>query len=396
MKKQDVTKLEFYANKQNSVSSFLTIPNAFLIPLEAGHDSATNHSFNDSRVFRLLREKLPDCSFNYRLPILQFSEVIVYMDIMQRRYNDLNTYLRNLFGCRVQKITIDAGLTCPNRDGTISTGGCTYCNIRGSGTGAHLKGLTITDQLLEGIQKLSKRYKAKKYIAYFQSFSNTYAPLHKLKDMYDEALAVTDVVGLSVGTRPDCVDRAVLDLLEGYAKNDLIWVEYGLQSAHDQTLAMINRGHDVACFKNAVNATQNRGINICAHVILGLPMEKRAHMLQTADMVADLKIQGIKLHLLYVIKGTAMETLYKQGKYRCLEQQEYVDLVCEFLERIPKNMVIQRITSDPHSNELVAPDWSLRKQETMAHIRQNLEKWNTWQGKQCKFNNFLDSAISFS
>jgi len=301
--------------------------------------------------------------------------------MMVKRYNDLNTYLRSLFGCRVQKITVDAGLSCPNRDGTIAIGGCIYCNVRGSGTGAHTRGLTITDQILQGKQALLRRYKAKKFLAYFQSFSNTYAPVDTLKKLYDEALAIKDVVGLSIGTRPDCVDQSVLELLQDYAEQHLVWIEYGLQSAKDKTLEVINRGHDVQCFEDAVRATVNRGIKICAHVILGLPGEARSDMLHTAETISDLGIDGLKLHLLYVISGTPMEALYRQGKYRCLEQQEYVDLVCDFLERIPPGMVIQRLTGDPHPEELVAPDWSRRKTETLQKINETLEKRDSWQGK---------------
>lgn len=303
---------------------------------------------------------------------------------MDKRYNDLNTYLRDIFGCRVQKITVDAGLTCPNRDGTLSRGGCIYCNIRGSGTGAHAKGLSVTRQLINGKNSLSKRYKAKKFIAYFQSFSNTYAPLQDLQRLYEEALKVDDIVGLSIGTRPDCVDEAVLDLLQDYAKHHLIWIEYGLQSARDATLAFINRGHDVQCFKDAVEKTRNRGIKICAHVILGLPHETRQDMLHTAATIAKLGIDGIKLHLLYVVNGTRLETLYRQGKFKCLEQQAYVDLVCDFLERIPAGMVIQRLTGDPHRKELAAPGWSLKKTETLERIRKTLEKRDSWQGKYFK------------
>jgi hypothetical protein len=298
-----------------------------------------------------------------------------------KRYNDLNTYLRDIFGCRVQKITVDAGLTCPNRDGTLSRGGCIYCNIRGSGTGAHAKGLSVTRQLINAKNSLSKRYKAKKFIAYFQSFSNTYAPLQDLQRLYEEALKVDDIVGLSIGTRPDCVDEAVLDLLQDYAKHHLIWIEYGLQSARDATLAFIKRGHDVQCFKDAVEKTKNRGIKICAHVILGLPHETRQDMLHTAATIAKMGIDGIKLHLLYVVKGTRLETLYRQGKFKCLEQQAYVDLVCDFLERIPAGMVIQRLTGDPHRKELAAPGWSLKKTETLERIRKTLEKRDSRQGK---------------
>ena len=298
-----------------------------------------------------------------------------------KRYTDFATYLRQIFGCRVQKITVDAGLTCPNRDGTFSTGGCIYCNRRGSGTGAHASGLSVTQQLIAGKDALSRRYKAKKFIAYFQSFSNTYAPLPMLQSLYAEALDVDDVVGLSIGTRPDCVDDAVLSLLQDYARHYLIWLEYGLQSASDETLAYINRGHDVRCFKDAVENTRNRGIKTCAHVILGLPHETRQDMLHTAEMLAALGIDGVKLHLLYVVKGTAMERLYRQGGFKCLEQGAYVDLVCDFLERLPSNVVIQRLTGDPHSAELVAPAWALKKSETLAQIQQTLEKRDSRQGK---------------
>ncbi len=308
--------------------------------------------------------------------------VKVWLTQMKSRYNDLNTYFRSIYGCRVQKISIDAGLSCPNRDGTISTGGCIYCNARGSGTGAHNRGLTITEQLLQGKQSLSRRYKAKKFLAYFQSFSNTYAPLDKLKQLYDEALAVEGVVGLSIGTRPDCVDEPVLELLQDYARHHLVWIEYGLQSATDKTLELINRGHDVQCFQDAVRATSNRGIKICAHVILGLPGETARDILHTAGTIADLGIDGLKLHLLYVVKGTPLEALYRQGKFRCLEQQEYVDLVCDFLERLPPQMVIQRLTGDPHPDELVAPQWSLRKSETLQKIKDTLEKRDSRQGSK--------------
>lgn len=300
---------------------------------------------------------------------------------MHKRYTDFNTYLRNIFGCRVQKITIDAGLSCPNRDGTISTGGCIYCNVRGSGTGAHGKGLSVTDQIIQGKIALSKRYKAKKFIAYFQSFSNTYGPFDRLKNLYEQALAIEDVVGLSIGTRPDCVNEPILELLQGYANNYLVWIEYGLQSANDSTLAFINRGHDVMCFKQAVLATKNRGIKICAHVILGLPNETKAHVLETARFVSDMEIDGIKVHLLYVVRGTMLDMLYAAGEYRCLDQQEYADLVCDFLEHIPKNMIIQRLTGDPHPEELVAPMWALKKTENMALIHKTLKKRDSWQGK---------------
>jgi len=302
------------------------------------------------------------------------------MTTADKRYNDLNTYLRNKFGCRVQKITVDAGMTCPNRDGSISTGGCIYCNDRGSGTGAHARGLSITQQLEQGKAALSKRYKAKKFIAYFQSFSNTYAPVETLKSLYEEAMDVEDLVGISIGTRPDCIDQDKLALLQELAEKHLVWVEYGLQSAHDSTLSRINRGHDAACFARAVEETQNRGIQICAHVILGLPGETATHVHDTAKFISRLGIHGVKLHLLYVIKDTPLETMYQQGAYRCLTQSVYVNLVCDFLERISHDMIVQRLTSDPHAHQLVAPDWSLKKAEILSQIYSELERRDTRQG----------------
>ncbi len=293
----------------------------------------------------------------------------------------MNTYFRNIFGCRVQKISVDAGFTCPNRDGSISTGGCIYCNSRGSGTGARAAGLSVSQQLIAGKAALSRRYKAEKFIAYFQSYSNTYAPVEKLKILYEEALSVENIAGLSIGTRPDCINQPVLALLENFAQDHLVWVEYGLQSASDETLLFINRGHDYECFIDAVEATKGRGIKICAHVILGLPGEEKEQMLETAEAIAGLGIDGVKIHLLYVVKGTKMESLYLSEKYRCLEQDEYAELVCDFLELIPEEMVIQRLTGDPHRDELVAPIWSLEKAKTIALIKNILEKRDSWQGK---------------
>ncbi|WP_373500009.1 TIGR01212 family radical SAM protein [Desulfococcus sp.] len=297
-------------------------------------------------------------------------------------YRDFNTWLREQFGERVQKITVDAGLTCPNRDGRAGRGGCIYCNARGSGTGGHARGLSITRQIRNSRHVIARRYKARKFLVYFQSFSNTYAPLDTLRGMYDEALAAVDgIVGLSVGTRPDCVDEPVLELLQAYAEHAMIWVEYGLQSIHDETLRRIHRGHDAACFRRAVDATRGRGIRICAHVILGLPGETRGHMMETARAVAEMGIDGIKLHLLYVVRGTALDRLYREGAFQCLSQSEYVDRVCEFLEYLPKEMVIQRLTGDPHPEELAAPLWALER-TTLTRIRESLAESGRFQGKR--------------
>jgi uncharacterized protein len=302
------------------------------------------------------------------------------MDFRNNLYHDLNSYFRNLYGERVHKITLDSGLNCPNRDGKIAFGGCIYCNAQGSGTGNFSRGMTIRDQIESGKKALALRYKAKKFMAYFQSFTNTYGPLNHLESIYGEALACDDIIGLSIGTRPDCVDESILSLLQSLAERRLIWMEYGLQSAHDPTLKRINRGHDVACFVRTVEATKNRNIRICAHVILGLPGESKKEMLDTARFIGDLGLDGVKIHLLYVVRNTPMEDLYRSGEYICLTREEYVDIVCDFLENLPPDMVIHRLTGDPHPHELVAPAWALKKSDTLALIQRTLSQRNSRQG----------------
>jgi len=300
-----------------------------------------------------------------------------------RRYRDYNTYLREIFGERVQKISLDAGLGCPNRDGTLSSKGCIFCDDRGSGTGAMiLQGRTISEQVQEGRRFAKKRYGADLFIAYFQSFTNTYGPLPELKALYDEALGHPGMVGLSVATRPDCVNPEILELLRSYQEKHLVWVEYGLQSAHDITLARINRGHDVACFEEAVRQSSRYGLSVCAHVILGLPGETPDMMMDTARYLARLPVHGIKIHLLYVVKNTPLAVLYQRGEYACLNRDEYIDLVIAFLELLPPSMVIHRLTGDPISSELVAPEWAEDKMTNLNLIRKGLEEQNTWQGRK--------------
>jgi uncharacterized protein len=296
-------------------------------------------------------------------------------------YRDFNSYLRELFGCRVQKITIDAGLTCPNRDGSVGHGGCIYCNERGSGTGAAKQALSVRQQLEWGKARLSKRYKARKFIAYFQSFSNTYGPLATLKKVYEEALAVDDIVGLSIGTRPDCVPEEVLDCLEDLSKERLIWIEYGLQSANDATLARINRGHQVGAFLDAVRRTRTRRIPVCAHVILGLPGESRKEMLETASFLALQDIQAVKIHLLYVVQGTVLDSWYRAGTFQCLSAEDYTAIVAQFLALLPPQVIIQRLTGDPHPEELVAPAWALEKQRNLQAIHNHMKTSGLYQGK---------------
>ncbi|MBI9087974.1 MAG: TIGR01212 family radical SAM protein [Desulfobacterium sp.] len=301
---------------------------------------------------------------------------------IERRYSDYNKYLRSIYGQRVQKITVDTGLGCPNRDGTLASGGCIYCNSRGSGSGLFNKGLSINEQIEMGRRAMIRRYKASKFLVYFQSYTNTYTSCDNMKRMYDEALSVPGMVGMAIGTRSDCVDEEKLDLIAAYAREYLVWVEYGLQSVHDSTLKRINRGHDFESFKTAAALSRERGINVCAHVILGLPGEDRAMMLETARVLGELGIDGVKLHLLYVVKGTPLEVMWKNGAYHCLEQREYVDILCDFLELLPKSVIIQRVTGDPHPEELAAPAWSMERNETFKMIQETMASRDSFQGKR--------------
>jgi hypothetical protein len=300
------------------------------------------------------------------------------------RYRDFNGYLRERFGERVQKVSLDAGLGCPNRDGSLSSGGCIYCDPLGSGSGALGRGLSVEEQLEQGVRSASRRYGARRFIAYFQSFTNTYAPVPVLRRLYDRALDMPGVVGLAVGTRPDCVDDGVLDLLASYGERVLVWVEYGLQSAHDATLERIRRGHDAACFERAVRRTADRGLSVCAHIILGLPGESREEMLGTARYLAGLPVLGLKIHSLYVLEGTVLGRWYREGRVRCLDRDAYADRVVDVLERIPGEVVIQRLTGDPPRGlPLLAPGWARDKAGTLGRIHERLKERGTWQGKRC-------------
>ncbi len=296
------------------------------------------------------------------------------------RYRDLNGYLRERFGCRVQKVSLDAGFSCPNRDGAKGRGGCSYCNSRGSGTGAFALEPDVRTQLKKGIEFYRRRYKAKKFLAYFQSFSNTYAALDRLERLYTSVLEEPDVVGLSVGTRPDCVEEEKLDLLARIAETKTVWLELGLQSASDETLLCINRGHTVADFADAVRNAHARGLPVCTHVILGLPGEEREHVLRTAEFCADLKIEGLKLHQLYVLRGTALERDYLEGRYEPLSLEQYAEWAVEFLEFIPPWTVVQRLTGDPDRKELAAPAWAVEKNRIRNAVFEVFEKRNTRQG----------------
>jgi len=298
-----------------------------------------------------------------------------------KRYNTYSRHLENIFGCKVYKITIDAGFNCPNRDGTISKGGCIFCDDSGSFSRLYNNQLSIEDQLEAGVKKLTERFKAQKFISYFQAYTNTYAPVETLKDIYDKALNHKDVVGLSIGTRPDCVDPEKIDLISSYAESQYVWIEYGLQSIHDRTLKIINRGHTAQDFLDAVKLTQNKGINICAHVIIGLPGETKKDVLETAKVLADLGIDGVKIHILCVLKGTPLEQIYYRGEYTPLTVDEYAETVCDFLEILPPETTIHRLAGSGLNEILIAPVWLPEKFKSLTRIDRELEKRNSWQGK---------------
>lgn len=296
-------------------------------------------------------------------------------------FYSLNLFFKEHFGTKVYKIPLDAGLSCPTRDGTIGRGGCIYCNPYGSGTGAYAKGLSISQQIKQAKLFFKEKFKAEKFMAYFQSYCNTYAPILKLKTLYDEAVSHKDIVGLSIGTRPDCVNEEILNLIEGYTKDYQVWIEYGLQSIHNKTLAFIRRGHSYEDFLKAIEITVGRNIFICVHIILGLPGEKKEEMLETINALSKLPINGIKFHHLYIVKDTPLERLYFLGNYKPLSQEQYIDILISCLEWLREDIVVQRIMGSPRAEELVVPSWSLKKRQTLSLIKKLLAKKNSWQGK---------------
>jgi uncharacterized protein len=296
-----------------------------------------------------------------------------------KRYNDLKSYWRNLFGCNVHKLAIDAGFTCPNRDGQVATGGCIYCDGRGSKLRQQGNLPSVAEQIASGKKYYKKQ--ASKFIAYFQTFTNTYAPVEKLQKLFDEALAQDDIIGLSIGTRPDCLGSDVIELLTGYAKKYHIWVELGLQSVHDKTLQFIKRGHHFQQFLDAVNALDGSGLNICVHIIIGLPGESDEDVLTTARTIAALPVHGIKIHSLLALEGTALGEMYKKGNVNMITQEKYVSLVADVLEILPPEIVIQRLTADGYRDIFLAPDWAMNKLNVLNSINKELERRDSYQGK---------------
>ena len=306
------------------------------------------------------------------------------MTPQEKRYTTLNARLRKLFGDRVYKVSIDAGFTCPNRDGAKGGGGCAYCY--GNRTETSLIDIPTLQALIrQGVVAVGRKYKASKFVIYFQSYSNTYAPVEQLAALYRAALAEQGIVGMSIGTRPDCVPDDVLDLLEEMARETYLWVEYGVQSVHDDTLDRIKRGHTFAEFVNAVERTQRRrGINICAHVILGLPGETREQMLDTARTLSRLGVNGVKIHSAHIVKETEWERLYERGDYRPMELPEYVETVCDVLEHLAPDIIVHRLIGDTLRIRYIAPAWCLDKNEALKAIDAELERRDSWQGKRCE------------
>lgn len=299
------------------------------------------------------------------------------------RYLNYNTVLKNQFSERVQKISINAGFTCPNRDGSNGVGGCTYCNNQSFVPGYAKPIKSVTQQIEEGIQFFYEKYKSQKYIAYFQSYTNTYDRLEKLVEIYEEALAHPKVIGIVIGTRPDCVNEELLDYLADLSKKRYVMVEYGIESTCDKTLQFINRGHDYAIAERIITTTANKGITTGAHLILGLPHENREVILSHADKISHLPITALKLHQLQLVKGTIMARQYRENPewFNLFSAKEYIDLVIDFIERVNPAIAIERFISQSPKRLLIAPDWGLKNFEFVHKIEKRMEERDTWQGR---------------
>jgi radical SAM protein (TIGR01212 family) len=302
---------------------------------------------------------------------------------LARRYRSYNDFLREKFGGRVQKVSVDARFTCPNVDGTVATGGCTFCDNRSFSPSRRLPRQDIRAQIDEGIRQLRRRYqKVDRFLAYFQPATNTYAPVTRLREVYEQALGHPAVVGLAIGTRPDCVPDDVLELLAEIAGRSYLSVEYGLQTMHDRTLDWMNRGHHHDAFLDAMRRSRGRGFEICAHVMLGLPGESHADMLATAREVARLGLDAVKIHNLYAVKGTPLAEQVERGEVALMGQAEYISTLVDFLELLPPGMLIERISGDAPPDYFLGPAWCLDKPAVRLAFEAELVRRDTWQGKR--------------
>ncbi|NFI52167.1 TIGR01212 family radical SAM protein [Clostridium botulinum] len=298
-----------------------------------------------------------------------------------KRYHSLNYFLREKFGEKVFKISLDGGFSCPNRDGKVSKGGCVFCSARGSGDYAGSRNYSITNQFNNVKTMMANKWKSGKYIAYFQAYTNTYAPVDELRQKYEEAINQEGVVALSIATRPDCLEDEVLDLIEELSKKLYVWVELGLQTINDDVAKKINRGYDLKVFDDAMTRLKERNIDVVVHSILGLPGESQDDMLKTIDYIAHSGAQGIKLHLLHLMKDTKMVELYESGELQFLSQEDYIKLICKAVSMLPKEMVVHRLTGDAPRDLLIGPMWSLKKWEVLNAIDKTLEDNEIYQGK---------------
>lgn len=287
-------------------------------------------------------------------------------------YYSLNQYLQDTFGHKIYKISLDGGFTCPNRDGTLDTRGCIFCSQAGSGEFAQSWKDTITQQIEKGKEQLKDKIQNGTYIAYFQAFTNTYAPVERLRDLYEEAISHPDIAILSIATRPDCLSKEVLLLLQELNEKKPVWVELGLQTIHESSAVYIRRGYPLSVYDEAVKNLKRIGVQVIVHVILGLPGETAEQMKETVSYVGKSGVDGIKLQLLHVIKGTDLEKDYQAGKFHTLEMEEYVDLVADCIALLPPDMVIHRLTGDGDRKTLVAPLWSLNKKRVLNAINQHI------------------------
>lgn len=303
---------------------------------------------------------------------------------MNKRYNDFGDFLLRTFPDKVQKISINAGFTCPNRDGTKGFGGCTYCNNQTFSPDYCRTEKSVGEQLDEGIRFFARKYPRMRYLAYFQAYTNTYAELDELTEKYEEALAHPGVAGLIVGTRPDCMPEALLDYFERLARRCFVLIEYGMESTLDRTLLRINRGHSEADSEDAVRRTAERGIPVGAHLILGLPGESREEMLGHAATLSQLPLTTLKLHQLQLIRGTRMAREYAERPedFHLFTADEYIDLAIDFVERLSPAIVVERFVSQSPKELLIAPDWGLKNYEFTARVRRRMEERDAWQGKK--------------
>lgn len=300
------------------------------------------------------------------------------------RINSYGSYLRRHFGCRVSKVNVDGGFTCPNRDGSRGTGGCIYCDNSSFSPKGTAAIIPIEEQMAHGMAYHRTRLGSEKFLIYFQKFTNTYGPLSKLSDLYRRALNHPDVLGLSIGTRPDSITNETIDLLTELARDRYICVELGLQSMDDAILTGINRGHTLAEYLNTVERLAGRGIEICTHLIYGFPGETRAGFLKTARLISELPISSVKLHQLHVVEGTRLADLYRSGDFTPLSLDEYLAGVCDFLEELPPQVAIQRLYGSAPLAIRLAPNWDLKNNQMWYRIVNELRRRGSWQG--CRLN----------